>query len=363
MKILFFTGSRSEYGIIRPLLKEFDDSMLCTYKLIVSGSHWLESFGNTAHDIKEDHLTGELIELVVFKENKSPGVDEFNSISNEIHQLCQKEKPDFIFITGDRIEAYACAIGAHFAQTDIIHYGGGNLSKGSWDDAYRYNISNLSKYHFVTNPVALQNLKITPSIQNKKNIFNIGSFSVDYLLKYRAKVDTPPYREPFVLVTFHPSVKTEENISRIMNDLIDYLILKKLKIIITYPNTDQGFEEIIEVIDSFKEESKNIIIKKSLGSDEFYRHLRYAKLIIGNSSSSFVEAPYFGNPILNIGKRQEGRISDKIINHCDLDFELVQKWIDHQISCDFEKKNCEQLFGIGNAVNLALKTLKKIGNE
>ena len=362
MKILFFTGSRSEYGIIRPLLKALDDSMIGTYKLIVSGSHWLESFGNTANTIKKDNLSGELIKMVVFKENASPGITEFNSISNEIYKLCKKEQPDYIYITGDRIESYACAIGAHLALTDIIHYGGGNLSKGSWDDAYRYNISNLSKYHFVTNTVALNNLSITPSILNKNNIFNIGSFSVDYLLKYKSQLDTPPYSDPFVLMTFHPSVKIGENISQIMNELISYLTMKKLKIIITYPNTDLGFEKIIEVIIS-SSERENIVIKKSLGSTEFYRHLRYAKLIIGNSSSSFVEAPYFGNPILNIGKRQEGRISDKIINHRDLDLESIQKWIDYQISSDFEKKNCEQLFGIGNAVNLALETLKKIGNE
>ena len=39
LKILFFTGSRSEYGIIRPLLMALDNVDSIHYKLIVTGSH------------------------------------------------------------------------------------------------------------------------------------------------------------------------------------------------------------------------------------------------------------------------------------------------------------------------------------
>ena len=331
------------------------------YKLIISGSHLLKSFGSTNHAIEKDKLSGELIQLAAFKENQSPGVKEFNFIVQHIHELCTNENPDYIFITGDRIEAYACALGAHFSETAIIHYGGGNISKGSWDDAYRYNISNLSEQHLVTNEIALANLKKVPSIMDKNKIYNIGSFSVDYLLDFKKRKNAPPHSDSFALMTFHPSQKLGENIAEIMNQTIQYLVSQQLRVVITYPNSDPGFEKIVQVITS--QSSPYITIHKNLGSDEFYSHLKYAKLIIGNSSSSFVEAPYFGNPILNIGKRQEGRISDKIISHCDMNIDSIQNWIDQQISCNFENKNCEELFGNGNSIRLALDLLNKIGNE
>ena len=168
----------------------------------------------------------------------------------------------------------------------------------------------------MTNEVASENLKQVPSLLDKNEIYNIGSFSVDYLLDFKVKKDNPPYSNSFALMTFHPSQKLDENIAEIMDQTIDYLLSRKMSIVITYPNTDPGFEEIVSVIN--KQNDSNVTIHKNLGSDQFYSHLKQAKLIIGNSSSSFVEAPYFGNPILNIGKRQDGRISDKIISHCDL---------------------------------------------
>ena len=193
------------------------------------------------------------------------------------------------------------------------------------------------KIPFCDKQVASENLKQVPSLLDKNEIYNIGSFSVDYLLDFKVKNDNPPYSNSFALMTFHPSQKLDENIAEIMEQTIDYLLTRKMSIVVTYPNTDPGFEEIVRVINK-QNDSSNITIHKNLGSDQFYSHLKQAKLIIGNSSSSFVEAPYFGNPILNIGKRQDGRISDKIISHCDLNIESIKVWIDQQISCNFEKE-------------------------
>ncbi len=116
------------------------------------------------------------------------------------------------------------------------------------------------------------------------------------------------------------------------------------------------------MIESRSDDQKVTVIK-SLGSADFYRHLRFAKMIIGNSSSSFVEAPYFGTPILNVGKRQDGRISDPIIHHADIEIKKIENWIDEQIKCGFEKKNCNNLFGNGNAVNSAIDLIANIDKE
>ena len=89
------------------------------YKLIVTGSHLLEKFGNTIESIKKDNLSGEIIQFAAFEEKSSPGLIEFNTVSQNISTICENENPHYVFITGDRIEAYACAIGAHFSNTNI----------------------------------------------------------------------------------------------------------------------------------------------------------------------------------------------------------------------------------------------------
>ena len=46
-----------------------------------------------------------------------------------------------------------------------------------------------------------------------------------------------------------------------------------------------------------------------------------------------------------------------------MNIDSIQNWIGQQISCNFENKNCEELFGNGNSIPLALDLLNKIGNE
>ena len=66
MKLLFITGSRGEWGYIRPVLRlcqEIDD---VDYKLCVTNMHLLPSFGFSAEEIKDD------VEKLLkeYKENK-----------------------------------------------------------------------------------------------------------------------------------------------------------------------------------------------------------------------------------------------------------------------------------------------------
>ena len=68
-------------------------------------------------------------------------------------------------------------------------------------------------------------------------------------------------------MTFHPSQKLDENIAEIMEQTIDYLLTRKMSIVITYPNTDPGFEEIVRVIN--KQNDSNITIHKNLALISF----------------------------------------------------------------------------------------------
>ena len=53
-KILVSTGARSEYGILRLLLKEIQKSKTLKLILIVTGSHLSKNHGYTINEIKKD---------------------------------------------------------------------------------------------------------------------------------------------------------------------------------------------------------------------------------------------------------------------------------------------------------------------
>lgn len=50
------TGTRAEYGLLYPLLKEIEKSQQLKYSLIVTGSHLSPHHGNTIDEIKKDNI-------------------------------------------------------------------------------------------------------------------------------------------------------------------------------------------------------------------------------------------------------------------------------------------------------------------
>ena len=56
-KFSVFSGSRSEYGLLKSLLKKkLDTSKNVDLNLIISGSHFLKGYGNTFQEIKNDKI-------------------------------------------------------------------------------------------------------------------------------------------------------------------------------------------------------------------------------------------------------------------------------------------------------------------
>ena len=54
IRLLFVTGSRGEWGYIRPILKLIQKSNQFSYELCVTNMHLLPSFGNSYKEIEND---------------------------------------------------------------------------------------------------------------------------------------------------------------------------------------------------------------------------------------------------------------------------------------------------------------------
>ena len=75
--------------------------------------------------------------------------------------------------------------------------------------------------------------------------------------------------------------------------------------------------------------------------------LKNAQFIIGNSSSGIIEAPFYGVPTINIGKRQQNREFCKNVINVDHDEEKIFDAINKQVA--HGKYNCSLKYGDGKA--------------
>ena len=66
--------------------------------------------------------------------------------------------------------------------------------------------------------------------------------------------------------------------------------------------------------------------------------MKYASLMIGNSSSGIIEAASFGLPVINIGDRQKGRLKSKNTIDCNFGKKNIHKSIKLALSIKFKNK-------------------------
>lgn len=361
-KIAIFTGARSEYGILKNLIRRIEQDEDLSYSLYVTGIHLLNKFGNTYQEIEKDEIKIDY-KIPIFQEDIAPGVIEFANAIASFGKVLEEDQPDGVFIIGDRPEAYAMALAAHFKSVKIYHSGGGTVTKGAVDNIYRYNITNLSTYHIATSKANYERLIRLPVIE-KKEVFFTGSFAIDAIQRFLfAPKEISEFLpqldgKRYCLMTFHPVTFNKEDISGLMRLSIDTIISQGYDILLTYPNNDPGYELILEEIDRW-ENHPNIVIIENLGALRYYASLYSCSFVIGNSSSGIIEAPYFHKPVINIGTRQHGRECDKSVNNVSANPSLVKQVILKGFKEKWKKIKNNNIYGSGNAMEQIIEILKK----
>jgi GDP/UDP-N,N'-diacetylbacillosamine 2-epimerase (hydrolysing) len=105
MKLLFLTGSRGEWGYIKPLLEQIKEKKDMEYSICATNMHLLQTHGMSIDEIREDGFDLEdSIHMSLdgnnhFTMTKSLGVF-FQSFVDVVHRV----RPDWIILAGDRGE-------------------------------------------------------------------------------------------------------------------------------------------------------------------------------------------------------------------------------------------------------------------
>ena len=329
-KILIYTGSRADYGILKSLILECKKKKKIQTKIYVGGVHFSKNFGETFKEIIKDKIKVDFSSKVQIK--KTGNLDILNFMSESLKEytgILNIHKPDLIVVLGDRYETYTFVIAAFFLNIRIVHIHGGEVTEGAFDDALRHSISKLSDYHFVTHKSYKK--RLIQLGEKKQNIFLVGSLGVQNFISStkvsKAKLFKKykiPLNKKIILVTFHPETKGKINIKDQIRILISALgFIKNVFFIFTYNNMDTYGSYFIKNVKSFKQKYKNCLIFKSMGTNLYYNFISNVDLVLGNSSSGIIEAPAAKTPTLDIGSRQFGRIKSSSIFSCDLNIKKI----------------------------------------
>ena len=110
-KICVFTGTRAEYGLLKPLMEEIKKDKDLELQIMASGMHLSPEFGLTYKEIEKDGFKiDEKVEMLLSSDtdvgvSKSIGLG-IIGYTDALNRL----KPDITVILGDRFEALAFAI-------------------------------------------------------------------------------------------------------------------------------------------------------------------------------------------------------------------------------------------------------------
>jgi UDP-N-acetylglucosamine 2-epimerase (hydrolysing) len=317
-KIVFLTGTRADFGKLKPLIGVIENSELFECFVFVTGMHTLSRYGFTFREIEKQGYKNIFVHM-----NQTGHTDMDIALSNTIvgfSNFVKEVSPDMIVVHGDRVEALAGAIVGSLNNVLTSHIEGGEVS-GTVDELIRHAVSKLSHIHFVANDEAKK--RLIQMGENESSIFVIGSPDIDVMksdrlptLQQAREWYEIPFEE-YAIFIYHP-VTTElavlkQNVSQVVSAVID----SAKNYIVIYPNNDKGSDIILEEYERFKNRP-NIRVLPSARFEFFLTLLKNAGFIIGNSSAGIREAEVYGVPAVNIGSRQKNRtINKNVVNVSD----------------------------------------------
>lgn len=368
-KICVVTGSRAEYGLLRPLIDNIKKSDQLKLILIVTGMHLSPEFGLTIGEIENDgYVVTDKVEMLLSSDtpssiSKSIGIG-LIGFSDKLNFY----KPDLVVILGDRYEILSAAIPALISCIPIAHIHGGESTEGAIDESIRHSITKMSNFHFVAAKKYRE--RVIQLGENPENIFNVGSLGIDNIKKIKLlskdklqKLLDFKFGSKNLIITFHPVTLELNSGENQFKELLDALFeLEEISLIFTMPNSDSNSRIIMQMIEKFCKERKNSKYFKSLGQLNYLSCLNYVDGVVGNSSSGLIEAPSFKKATINIGDRQKGRLKAKSIIDCSPDKNSIIKSINKIYSQDFKNilKNVINPYGNGGASESISKIITEI---
>lgn len=370
MKVCVATGTRAEYGLLRPLLNAIKNEPNWQLQILVTGAHLSPEFGLTYSEIEKNGFSiDRKVEMLLSADTASSIVKSMGLGMIGFSDALQDLNPDLLVILGDRYEMLALASSALIFTIPIVHIHGGEITEGAYDDAIRHSITKMSNLHFASTEEYKN--RIVQLGENPKFAHNVGAIGLDSVknlpLLNEEELEKElefKFKKYNYQVTFHPTTldkDSPENQFQILLNAIDKQTDSFF--IFTKANADTGGRIINKMIDDYV--SRNTETAKaftSLGNLRFLSLVKFCDAVVGNSSSGILEVPSLKTATINIGDRQKGRIqAESIINTGVVEIEIL-KAFDRIKSEEFRAavKDSVNPYGDGKTTEKIMDTLRLV---
>jgi GDP/UDP-N,N'-diacetylbacillosamine 2-epimerase (hydrolysing) len=366
MKVGLLTSSRADYGIYKPLIKAIKEDNFFQLKIIAFGTHLSPFHGKTIQEIYADGNE------VAFEINSLLVGDTPNAVATscglthlKFAEFWEKQKSEFdlVLCLGDRFEMYAAVSSAIPYGIKFAHFYGGETTLGAIDNMYRHMITLTSSLHFVALEAYAK--RVSEITGNQSDVYTVGSLSLDNLteiellskeeFKTRWSIDL---NEPTVLITIHPETVSPSLNTGYLDVMIQVFedLVKNYQLVITMPNADTYGSVFRLGFENFSKD-KRVKLIENFGSQGYFTCMRHSKFLLGNTSSGITEAASFHKYVINLGKRQEGRLVGENVISVPFNFTKIRKAIKFiEEEGEYWGRNP---YYQGGAVNKILQVLKK----
>nr|WP_315495539.1 UDP-N-acetylglucosamine 2-epimerase [uncultured Rhodoferax sp.] len=365
-KVLFLTGTRADFGKLKPLIQGVDAAENFECALFITGMHTLTRYGYTVDEVYRslpEHRLQDGTRSVYVFHNQVKGEPMERVLSNTIDGLSRyvtEFRPDLIVVHGDRVEALAGAIVGALRNILVAHVEGGEVS-GTVDELIRHAITKMSHIHFVANEEASR--RLLQLGERPETIHVIGSPDVDLMMsKSLPELSEVKryYDIPFLkygIVLFHPVTTDLPDTERAAAAIVDAVIESGHEYVVIYPNNDEGCELIFKEYLRL-EGSKRIRLLPSMRVEYFLVLLRNAQFLLGNSSAGIRECPVFGVSTINVSSRQNGRGASPCITNVPGECAEIRASINAIWDAGAQHEP-DLNYGAGNSAELFLSALRQ----
>lgn len=365
-KLLYVSGSRAEYGIMKRLLKKLDEDSEISLDIVVTGMHLLKEYGETYKEVEKEFKITKKVNIEISNKNNYEILHSMSIAMEEFSKYFRDNSYDALILLGDRYEILPVAITAAFNNIPIIHIHGGEKTLGNYDEFIRHSITKMSKLHLVATEEYKK--RVIQLGENPDTVKNLGSLGVANVLEMRLlnkkelEDIIEEIKKPYYVVLFHPETISEISLEEQTNNLIEALskFREKYDFIFIGSNSDTGSDKIQKIIQKFVKEN-NYKRFVSLQNFEYFSLLKYSEGLIGNSSSGIIEVPSLKVATINIDNRQLGRAKGKTIIDCDSSVLGIEKAIIKSQTSDYQNllKNSINPYYQKNSLEKYYQEIKK----
>ena len=364
-EIAAVTVGRSDFGIYLPIFRQLQSRSDVRLRIIVSGAHLLDSFGNTDREIEEAGFRiFERVPSLVEEDTASAVAESIGRGVTGFGELFARYRPDILLVVGDRFDMFAAVLAALPFRIPVAHVHGGELTEGAIDDAIRHSISKMSHLHFVATEAYGQRLRQLGeeawriSLSGAPALDSVGQteFLTDGEIVARFGLKRG---STSLLITFHPVTLESEETANHIDGLLDAIDRLDARCVFSYPGADTNHTLIVERIEAYTREHSRCRLVQNLGQRTYFSLLNTVSAMVGNSSSGIIEAASFKLPVVNVGNRQRGRTQARNVVNCGYATEEIVAAVRKATDASFREslRDLVNPYGDGHAADRIVERL------